>query len=365
MKKLLTLASLMFLLGGCTSKLKVKVSVLKSSYLTDNKEVLEARVNLFRKKYIASNKFNDLKSQLLLDLDKILIELEENKIIDENDKNTIQNKGKKAIEDKIQAAQTQYDLAIEELAAIMPLSRPVKQLDPKTSIVELSPKSDVTKLKEVLLKFESGDVELNKIIGEVDKVIVELNRIVTAAAKKATAEMVSLQKTQNDVRKTINTVVLAPLFDDPMTSIVVNGDKEFWKGKTNEAKARSFIGNSDIAIVMESPGEYSIKGIRNDASQATKALFTVTNLTVQTLAKAYGVGLAPTPITDSSTYYAQIQVARVDLEKVEKFSQKALTDIFQAILNEESNITSDTSRIRRSINKIDVLVKNKQSQLNK
>ncbi len=240
MKKLLTLVFLMFLLGGCTSKLKVKVSVLQSSYLTNDKEVLEARVNIFRKKYIASNKFNDLKSQLLLDLESILIQLEKNGTLDKATKNSIQDKSKKAIEDKIKAAQTQYDLAIEELFTIMPLSRPIKQFDPKTSIEELAPKSDITKLKEALLKFESGDVELNKIIGEVDKVIVELTNIIR---NTTTVQVANLQKTQNDVQNAVNAVVLAPLFDDPMTSIVVNGERKVWKGKTNEAKARSFIGN--------------------------------------------------------------------------------------------------------------------------
>ncbi|TAE38928.1 MAG: hypothetical protein EAZ70_07645 [Runella slithyformis] len=341
MKKLLMFLFLTSLFGGCTSRLKVKVSVLQSSYLTNDKEVLEARVNIFRRKYFGSNKFNDLKSQILLELNDILGQLKTNSNIDSTTKSRIQMQADESISDKIKSAQMEYDSAIIKLA---------------------KPIVDVVQLKDALLKFETGDIKLNEVIGEVDKIILKLKESVAGASN---LQVVNLQRTQNDVQKAVNAIVLAPLFDDPMTSIVVNGGKDKWKGKTNEAKARSFMGNSDIAIVMESPGEYSLKGIRNDASQATKALFTITNLTVQTLAKAYGVGLTPVPTTDSSTYFAQIQVARNDLEKAEKFSQKAFIDIFQAILNEEANITADTIRIRRSINKIDILVKNKQTQLNK
>lgn len=346
MKKLLILVLVVPLLFDCTSKLHVKVGVLQSSYLTNNSEVLEARSNVFQRKYFNSSAFKDIENKLIGSLSENLIQVFKSGGLDESTKNTILQKGQNVIKQKVTNAKKQYEAGIDKL----------KDLEQKKD------KDKITFLKEALMLFEAGDVQLLQIIDEVTTAIDQLK---SEADKNNIVFNTALSNFAKETSNVINTVVLNPLFDDPMTPIVVNGGKKHWKGKTNQVKAQTFIGNTDIAIVMESPGEYSLKGIRNDASQATKAIFTVANITIQALAKAYGVGLKPVSATDSNTYFAQIQVTRNELEKAEKVSQKALVDIFQTILNEEPNITSDTTQVRRSLNRIGNIINIKKEQLNK
>ncbi|WP_145203444.1 hypothetical protein [Planctomycetes bacterium Poly30] len=87
------------------------------------------------------------------------------------------------------------------------------------------------------------------------------------------------------------TIVSAIDLSDPNIPKLVEDDRN-WKSFVNKVTAFTFIGNSEIAIKMESLGEYHLKGVTVDNDGAAEAAFDVLGQTVSVLASAYGMPLA-------------------------------------------------------------------------
>ena len=82
------------------------------------------------------------------------------------------------------------------------------------------------------------------------------------------------------------------ILDDPLASAIVYAPEEYWVGCFNETSALGALGNTDIAIRMENVGNFTIKGVRNDAAKITQATFAVGRAAVQTVAAVYGVPIS-------------------------------------------------------------------------
>lgn len=82
------------------------------------------------------------------------------------------------------------------------------------------------------------------------------------------------------------------IFDDANASLVINAPNRYWRGEYNRAFAAGDGGNTDIAIVMQSPGSFSVKGLRNDTSKITAATFNVLKTSLVIATSAAG---APVP----------------------------------------------------------------------
>ncbi|MHA3786856.1 hypothetical protein ACX0HA_01500 [Flavobacterium hauense] len=95
-----------------------------------------------------------------------------------------------------------------------------------------------------------------------------------------------------------------PILGDPMTSFIAKHDnKEIWKSVFNETVSSSLFGNSDIAMILRSnppenevkSGDYNnnftIKGVRMDAADATNAFFTGITQTMNFIASTQGISL--------------------------------------------------------------------------
>jgi hypothetical protein len=125
------------------------------------------------------------------------------------------------------------------------------------------------------------------------------------------------------------------------------GDKKYYKKyKTshyNTTIARTFFGNSDIAIKMESPGEFTIKGVRVDADEAVKTSFKVLNQGIKYLAYAQGIPVAGTSTSSKNN------VVIPELEKSEN-SAKVLN---QKIKNEEDKLNALITILIESIKEKD------------
>ena len=88
-----------------------------------------------------------------------------------------------------------------------------------------------------------------------------------------------------------------PILGDELASFIAQKENGFiWKGVFNKTLASSFLGNTDIAMILRSnpperemrSGDYNnnftIKGVRTDASDATKAIFNGLTQTINFLA---------------------------------------------------------------------------------
>lgn len=101
--------------------------------------------------------------------------------------------------------------------------------------------------------------------------------------------------------------------NDPLASLVVNAPEKYWKkydtndsitrlnaesarrkkkSRINHTLVKTKFGNADVAIKMDSPGSFIVKGARVDADEALKASFKVLNQGIKYLAYSSGI---PTP----------------------------------------------------------------------
>lgn len=88
------------------------------------------------------------------------------------------------------------------------------------------------------------------------------------------------------------------VFDDPQASLVVYAPERYWRSGDgrgsrpfNLSKGSGQMGDADIAIRMDGPGEFSLKGVRVDSSKVAQASFAAISQSVRVVAAAYGVPL--------------------------------------------------------------------------
>ncbi len=87
---------------------------------------------------------------------------------------------------------------------------------------------------------------------------------------------------------------------DPLLGYVVRAPEDGWRGVFNEAFATSSGSNADVAIVMDDIDKFSVKGLRADSSAATKATFATLGTVMSIAAAVSGVpvsGLIQAPPT--------------------------------------------------------------------
>ena len=150
-----------------------------------------------------------------------------------------------------------------------------------------------------------------------------------------------------------------PLANDPLASYAVTAPDSCWKSTINHTLGRTVMGNADIAVVMESNegfNEYTIKGIRNDASQATKAVFSLLNATVETIAKAYGVGLAiPSASSDTVANFTRQSLQTAQGLKTYKHTVRlAQVSMIRTLLDQRKILATpqDTTKYKAAIDDI-------------
>ncbi|MGX7668919.1 hypothetical protein [Flavobacterium pedocola] len=108
-----------------------------------------------------------------------------------------------------------------------------------------------------------------------------------------------------------------PILGDELVSFITKdakSDNTIWKSVFNETVSTNFIGNSDIAMILRSnpperemrTGDYNnnftIKGVRMDAADASNAVINGLTQTVNFIASTQGISLGPktTPETTST-----------------------------------------------------------------
>lgn len=97
------------------------------------------------------------------------------------------------------------------------------------------------------------------------------------------------------------------LFNDQFASRVVTAPEKFWLGQYNRAYGTGVVGNTNLAIQMEGPAMFTVKGLKQDSSKLTKASLQVLKQGVQMVGAAYGmpvgavIGGVTTPAAPAAT----------------------------------------------------------------
>lgn len=149
---------------------------------------------------------------------------------------------------------------------------------------------------------------------------------------------------------------------DPLLGYVLLADDHHWRGIFNRAFAYTHGTNTDIAIVMDDIDKFSIKGLRVDASAATKATFIALGRVMDIAAAVSGVpigGLLPDPPTtpastgglESGTQrQAQmLTISRASVDASILRSRLELLRLMDAVLNESDADLQGEGELEESV----------------
>ena len=184
----------------------------------------------------------------------------------------------------------------------------------------------------------------------------------TEASDIQTSTAKSFDAIQTDTARSIGSGIVGErgLFDDQYASAVVYAPPQFWHQKDkpqslipfNQAHGFGGWGNTDVAIRMDGTADFSVKGVRVDAEQVTKATFAGINQAIRLAAAASGVPIAgKTPSvtkTDDATAGPTADAgadlraaqARLRANAAAAARQSATVAILSAIANEQAAFTS-------------------------
>jgi hypothetical protein len=142
------------------------------------------------------------------------------------------------------------------------------------------------------------------------------------------------------------------LLDDPLAPMVIAAPDEFWEGVYNETQAFGTMGNTDIAIKMETVGSFTIKGLRVDTSKVTEATFDVLKQSIRMVAAAYGV---PLPASENKPQQQGEQTptdlvmsadeVRQSADRKRLLSRTAALTLLDLIVSVRSDLAADPKRM--------------------
>ncbi|WP_284653280.1 hypothetical protein [Flavobacterium terrisoli] len=164
------------------------------------------------------------------------------------------------------------------------------------------------------------------------------------------------------------------LGDELVWFISKNSDKDIWKSVFNKTACANFMGNADMAMILRSTppereiksGDYNnnftIKGVRLDAADATNALVTGLTQTFNFIAATQGIpsvlnatpqtGTADNPLPNGSTAVNTIYDDQFKIETDRKKLEKCKELLIQKIKQEKFPANQTDADARAAANRI-------------
>jgi hypothetical protein len=152
--------------------------------------------------------------------------------------------------------------------------------------------------------FEAGDYELLKLGAELSKatqslrstlpeLYLELGMARGDAERRSRSDADAAKSLQQNVSRAVTSLIgRNGIVEDRYASVIVSADPEkYWRGTFNRTYGIGTIGNTDIAIKMDGLANFSLKGVRMDASKVTPAAFQGLQQVIKVAAAVYGVPL--------------------------------------------------------------------------
>lgn len=178
-----------------------------------------------------------------------------------------------------------------------------------------------------------------------------LKRLADAVSKQfgapATEAAVALLAEIRSAAESQLTGLLAGLRDDPLAGVIAAADDQCWSGVFNRAWASSRFGNSDIAIKMEPSGDFTLKGIRLDASKVTQATFQALGQGIKLLAATAGVPAKAGASTgdDAGAALQQAATDTVATEAKAQIYRITLISLLDTIVQQRDHLADHDSRV--------------------
>jgi hypothetical protein len=257
------------LAAGCT-RMSVEVAILDGEYrdsLLSGSGIAGSRARSVAAR-IRNGDYNKKRLELKNSIDKAYEELVKANMIAKSDRQTMQNSVDSAIDERISEARTLHEQALSA--------------------------KDEESAREL---FRKGDDRLAELVRQVTKEI-EGTGVNLAANTPVANAAASVKNTAAKLEGFLSSD--SSILSDSNAPFVAGAPEEKWHGVYNETFGNAFFGNHDIAIKMESLGNFTLKGMRVDARQATQAMGKIVKSGVRMIAAAYGL-----PLPSASTGDAQ------------------------------------------------------------
>lgn len=342
------LFAFLIFLPGCSSSLGVQVDIFDLKGVTAD-DTLQATMKREAAKHAHLSRTNhysnvsaDLQSQVKAHIqflsDEIAIMTEKQARKNEADAST-------KVKEKITSAQQTRDAALQDLRTAESTEKPA---DKRNLLMSASHQFETANrvlndLRSDILKIYGGPLQvyLKSIDSERKFDSTKFDRIVAMTNASESASEKNLQSLTGGL----------DLLDDPLAPVIIGAAPQYWKGIFNKTDAFGTVGNTDIAIKMETIGTFTIKGIRLDASKVTEATFDVLKQSVRMVAAAYGI---PTPADQTSAnsgdtgsptnIVLSIDQVRQASERKRLLSRRAALTILDLIVTQKDNLTNDGKR---------------------
>ena len=139
----------------------------------------------------------------------------------------------------------------------------------------------------------------------------------------------------------------AGILDDPAASLVVTAPERYWRGTFNKTFGDGTLGNTDVAVKMQGLGDFTLKGVRLDATKVTPAVFQGAILLTKLAAAYVGVpvGAASGGGTDGAPQahlgddLLEADTVRREARRRRALSKLAAVEVLDAITAERQAIT--------------------------
>ena len=357
MKKILHLFSLVLVIGlsSCFSTLSVRVHSFDMSKMTAsmqyNKVQQESQLKSFNY-LINSGYFDDVKKVVYNELTKVL-EAET-------------SFSKEFIPSILAGVHPRFDPVVDQLQ-----NAAISTRDALTA--HLQNENDAAMRKsydENYSRYLRAKVNLDQYVDSMPNSLGIKNSL-DARAK------INYQYQQTGLNNGISGTFGTSIGDDDMASFIAKAPEEYWlkytsrfyndennlekskeKASSNITKVTTFMGNSDIAIKMDDPGNFVIKGVRLDADAAFRTSFKVLSQGIKYLTYSAGIPSVPASGSGGSAKVVIPEIENFDIYKqqvdsIEKTAQFC-TDAFLKIIaaNRNDLLSDNTDKRNNAINAV-------------
>ncbi len=303
MKCIIFIFVVLFTLSGCYSKLHLRIESLDIAKFEKTDGYLQSKMKEFRNEALnSSQELITIKSELVKFVDDIALEVSRNVVPKQNS-------------DEIKTA-------MKDLYSNINILTPEYLLINNTldSIGIYENLSDERKKQSLFLNIKSlNEIRKNRIEQYISKNINAINTKLEFYSKFALSIKSKLEKDKytSEFYQKVSKVqhwasfTGTTIYPDPASSIVVALSDDFWKkeritvkkdgkhkykGKSknknaiiNEVKVKTFLGNADVAVKMDTIGVFTIKAVRVDTRETMKATGIMLNLALKYMAFQAGV----------------------------------------------------------------------------
>jgi hypothetical protein len=203
--------------------------------------------------------------------------------------------------------------------------------------------------------FDAGDELRLRLPNDVNEFFVGFLNAAAPATQPAAenSKQVVSNKVKKDVvdsqAETMSIIGNNGIIDDPFASVITSAPEGYWRGSFNRVYGIGTLGDTDVAVRMDDVANFTLKGVRNDASKVTPAVFQGLSQAVKVAGAIYGVPMpggasagGGSTSTSSAASAADTEISTANTNKQSADlkvlkSRAAALNLLGAIVAERSN----------------------------